>query len=361
MLRLIIADDEKLARDCIVEFVDWPQHGIELAGVASDGLEAYSMIREKAPDIAVVDIQMPGLTGLELIEKLKSENCNTSFIIISSFDSFDYARQAIHFGVEEYLLKPFSPGDLLSAITKVTEKLSGQSPPASAAAPSLPFESDPFSSPNALSYPVNEEKALISALHSGSEEDTRQKLEEFIARCGEKNPESQNRNSCLFILCLELYRIAALNKRSLPHFDTEKPDSQDEEGIGRYYCDLLRTLCGIILSNLFKQDSYSYLVKQSIDYIREHYAEDLSLEVLAQRIFVSPSYLSSLFRQNIGMTYIEYLNSLRIAKAKEIMHAEPHLKNYEVAARIGYSPKYFAQIFKQLEGISLSEYRQRHL
>ena len=109
MLRLVIADDEKFTRDCIVDFTDWSRHGIEIVGVANDGLEAFDMLLKLKPDIAILDIQMPGITGLDVIEKLKGKGLDTVFIVVSSFDSFEYARKAVHLGVEEYLLKPFLP------------------------------------------------------------------------------------------------------------------------------------------------------------------------------------------------------------------------------------------------------------
>lgn len=164
MLRLVIADDEKFTRDCIVEFTDWSRHGVEIVGIADDGWEAFRLLNELKPDIAILDIQMPGITGLEVIEKLQDSGLDTVYIIVSSFDNFEYARKAVHLGVEEYLLKPFLPDEFLAAIYKAAERLRylrGLVPhaPAAPAVPPVPsggplFAQSSFDLTSDVSYPV---------------------------------------------------------------------------------------------------------------------------------------------------------------------------------------------------------------
>jgi len=364
MLRLVIADDEKFTRDCIVDFTNWSQHGIEIVGLASDGLEAYRVITDIKPDIAILDIQMPGMSGLEVIEKLNEDSCDTVFIIVSSFDNFEYARKAIHLGVEEYLLKPFLPDEFLAAIYKSTERIRYLRDMAPPAQPEEGMDSTFLGSHHlALTsdviYPVREEKALMEVLQVGSREEALSQLDVFINQVLEANPEIKKQNSCFLILYVSLYRFSSLRSFVLSQDFSGAKDFADLAAFNRSLQDFLRRTCALLFEAMEQQKSGSYLVKRAIDYIKQHYSEDLSLEIIAKNIYISPSYLSSLFRQNIGMTYIEYLNRFRVSMAKEIMQAEPHLKNYEIAARLGYSPKYLAQIFKQLEGVTLSDFRQR--
>lgn len=368
MLRLVIADDEKFTRDCIVDFTDWSRHGIEIVGVANDGLEAFDMLLKLKPDIAILDIQMPGITGLDVIEKLKGKGLDTVFIIVSSFDSFEYARKAVHLGVEEYLLKPFLPDEFLAAIYKAAERirylkgLIPLSPGGDSGMSGTPlFVSSNFDLTSDVIYPVHAEKSLIEALQVGTREDVLSRLNAFSEQVNLNNFDEEKRASCYLILYVELYRFCSLHNIILSRDFFTQPAGEESEPSSLRLSNYLRKACEIIYKTLFQQRSGSYLVKKALEYIKDHYTEDLSLEIIAESIFVSPSYLSSLFRQNIGKTYIEYLNAFRIGKAKEIMQAEPHLKNYEIAARLGYSPKYFAQIFKQIEGITLSDYRQSHL
>ena len=367
MLRLVIADDEKYTRDCIVDFTDWSRHGIEIVGTAGDGPEALALISEQKPDIAILDIQMPGISGLEVIERLKESGLDTVFIIVSSYDKFEYARQAVHLGVEEYLLKPFLPDDFIAAIYKAAERircLRGLIPPpgpASSFAGSGALGPLHFGLTSDVAYPVHREKMLLEALQVGSMEDVLGHLHDFFVSVEADNPEEARQNSCGVILYIALYRFCSLRGIALSQEDFVPPSFSSLPNISQRLHAYLHRICEIIYNALVQQRAGSHLVKQALAYIREHYSEDLSLEVLAENLLVSPSYLSSLFRQNIGKTYIEYLNSYRISRAKELMQEEPYLKNYEIAVRLGYSPKYFAQIFKQLEGVTLSDYRQNLL
>ena len=95
MLKLIIADDERIIRESISKMIDWNSLGIELIGLCSDGIEAYNMILDECPDIVLTDIRMPGLSGLELIEKISQTDLNIQFILLSGFGEFEYAKQAM--------------------------------------------------------------------------------------------------------------------------------------------------------------------------------------------------------------------------------------------------------------------------
>ena len=104
MLKLIIADDERIIRESISRIIDWSSLGIELIGVCQDGAEAYDMILDESPDIVLTDIMMPGLSGLELIEKVSRTDLDTRFILLSGYGEFNYAQQAMKYGVRHYLL-----------------------------------------------------------------------------------------------------------------------------------------------------------------------------------------------------------------------------------------------------------------
>ena len=79
MLKLIIADDERIIRETISTIIDWSQYGIELAGLCSNGIEAYNMILDESPDLVITDIRMPGMNGLELIGRRRIWTLSSSF------------------------------------------------------------------------------------------------------------------------------------------------------------------------------------------------------------------------------------------------------------------------------------------
>ncbi|MBR1439874.1 MAG: response regulator [Lachnospiraceae bacterium] len=125
MLNLIVADDEEYVRDLIVKcingFADF-----HVAGVASNGKEALSVIEQIRPDIVVTDICMPGISGLELIRTLKDRYPDVKTVIISGYDEFSYAKSAMTLGVSDYLLKPFSPAEIEEVLKKIKSELEAQ-------------------------------------------------------------------------------------------------------------------------------------------------------------------------------------------------------------------------------------------
>lgn len=119
MLRLIIADDEKIIRDTISSFIDWQSIGIELAAVCKNGLEAYDAIIDEYPDIVLTDIKMPGFTGLELIARLTKTHKDIQFIILSGYRDFNFTVEAMRYGIRHYLLKPCNEHQIIEAINEV--------------------------------------------------------------------------------------------------------------------------------------------------------------------------------------------------------------------------------------------------
>lgn len=119
MLKLLIADDERIIRETISSLISWDTLGVELIGLCSNGLEAYDMIIDEAPDIVMTDIKMPGMSGLELIKNISETNLDIQFIILSGYGEFEYAKEAMKYGVKHYILKPCDEKQISESIAAV--------------------------------------------------------------------------------------------------------------------------------------------------------------------------------------------------------------------------------------------------
>lgn len=122
-IKVFLVEDEMVIRRGIKNSIDWEKEGYIFCGEASDGELAYPMIIKEKPDILITDIRMPFMDGLELCKLVKKELPNIKILILSGYDEFDYAKEAIRLGVTKYLLKPISSGKLLEALNGVSESI----------------------------------------------------------------------------------------------------------------------------------------------------------------------------------------------------------------------------------------------
>lgn len=123
MLKVVLADDEKKVVLLLQKLIDWEKLGYEIAGIANDGIRALELIKEQEPQLLITDIRMPGCDGIELIRQARAIQPKIHFIIISGYSQFEYAQNALRYGVEDYLLKPLKKDELSSILLRIREKL----------------------------------------------------------------------------------------------------------------------------------------------------------------------------------------------------------------------------------------------
>ena len=123
MLRVILADDENKVILLMQKLIDWEALGYEIAGTANDGLRALELVEEKQPHLLITDVRMPGCDGIELIQRAKALQPKLHFIVISGYRKFEYAQNALKYGVEDYLLKPLKQEDLTAILLRLKEKM----------------------------------------------------------------------------------------------------------------------------------------------------------------------------------------------------------------------------------------------
>lgn len=118
-IKVLIVDDEKYERLLLSKLINWESIGISLVGTASSGQEAIEMFKEIRPEIIMTDISMPEMDGLELSKNIKAIDAGIKIVIITGFREFDYAKQAIRIGVDDFLLKPIEQREVEELLIKI--------------------------------------------------------------------------------------------------------------------------------------------------------------------------------------------------------------------------------------------------
>ena len=120
---LLLVDDEEEVIQVILKKINWESLGFSVIGHADNGLKALEMMEEFQPDVVITDIRMPYMDGMELSGRIKTEFPATKILIFTGFDEFEYAKEAIHLEIEEYILKPFNSAELTEILRRLKAKL----------------------------------------------------------------------------------------------------------------------------------------------------------------------------------------------------------------------------------------------
>lgn len=123
MKKVLIIDDEYYFRQAVKKYIADYKDEFEVCGEANNGKTGYSLLLELSPDIALVDITMPQMDGISLIEKAKQENIHTKMIILTGYSEFEYAQKAVRMGVHDYLLKPIESKSLYNCLKDISNKI----------------------------------------------------------------------------------------------------------------------------------------------------------------------------------------------------------------------------------------------
>ena len=122
MLKVLIVDDEAVVRRGIVLGVDWASMGCVVVGEASNGDEGIAAAEQYSPNLIITDVRMPKMDGIAMMQELRRRGSRAHVIMLTAYSDFDYARSALQFGADDYLLKPFQDKELVAAIERIHRK-----------------------------------------------------------------------------------------------------------------------------------------------------------------------------------------------------------------------------------------------
>lgn len=340
ILKLLVVDDEAIIRQGILRSVDWERLNIR-AFEANNGLTAYDMLSKDKYDIVLLDIKMPGLTGLELIEKVRTSipDMEPVFIILSGYAEFSLANQAMKFGVKYYLLKPTDLEEIYSTLEKVISEMKAKN---------FSYHKI-FLLNNKISHYVQDSN--IQAV-----EENLENLFTILKEC-EKSELLVNYCTELFILIIRQCK----DTQQIPKFLKMSSQINTSTSLDEMYSIIFRTTLDVIdINKKFNLQKFNKCIQSCLDYITENISDkDLSLTLLSKKLFMNPDYLGKLFKREMNENFNDYLSAIRIKKAEELIQNEPNSKICDIAERVGFgcNSQYFSQIFKKYTGYTPKEYK----
>lgn len=388
-MNILIADDERVIREGIMRTIKhlYPEYEVYVAERAED---AVRLMEEQHIHIVLTDILMPGMSGLEFMKITRRRFPYVKWVVISAHSEFAYAQEAVRLGARDYLLKPIGKSKLQEIISSLTEEiqldsdLSRQGERLRASLRFLregvfqrlasgldignldlsPFIAD-YSSYYLVMVQLEPGEGGVRLEHFIVEN----VLSELVERHGRGFVVSYDRRSLLGLITLEEHarigQFQAEVQEHLSHY-LKIPFQLLHSGLSHDFSSVpqvVKRMREASASQAFELEpvkgSGEKAVEVALHYIREHYAEDLSLERMASVVFLNPAYFSQLFKQKTGQGYKEYVTSLRLEQAKLLL-LNPKLKLAEIAERVGYQDmKHFTQMFRKRTGLTPTEYRQQ--
>lgn len=392
MYSLIIADDEDITRMAVSGYIRKTQSDFQIAGTFTNGADALQFIHDNPVHLVITDIRMPGMDGLELARHISEQYPGISVLIISGYSEFEYARKAIQYGVSNYLLKPLDFSELAANLTQIREKLD-----ALHLEENWQEEDIQLFFTDLIGGMLNQKEELekrFNGLSLPGEYSEYQGL--LLTVTLEKNEAltqwKYGREKLAMALlnglrmAMPAYQVFHLFRSGMRYYfivlsrGSKVQCSLDMLDGVLYH--LLQFSCVIQIQSTFSSmeelgsfppvkeevlkepkpapGNDDIIIQKAMSYIQTHYAEDLTREDVADAVFLSSAYFSRFFKQKTGLNFIDYLTTVRMEKAAELLGT--HMKVGDIAKKVGYlSRNRFFINFRQYSGYNPTEYRRQIL
>ncbi|GGD50189.1 response regulator [Paenibacillus nasutitermitis] len=347
MYRMMIIDDERMIHLSIRKLVETSGLPVVIAGEAEDGAEALNLLESVNPDIIVTDICMPEMDGLAFIQRAKDNRKSIHFIILTGHERFEFAQQALRYGVRDFLLKPVNPDQFIESLQQVCSLLSDG-------------EGRLLLQKEWLRRQQEMVKNLTEQIWSANEEAAGAAIEEVVEHY--RNPGSDEYSAAQFAKDLLREVESELQRRHFELSHTYAGEGQwpveDQASFDRMR-DAVKGMIDEIKGsrNLGSRNN----ILKAVKYIGEHYArEELSLKDVADSLGMSVPYLSRSFKEEMDINFVKYLIGVRMEKAKLLLE-QGECPTTEAAYQAGFSDySHFSKTFKKHYGLTPSDFRKQH-
>lgn len=348
-MKALLVDDDAYVRQCLRMLIPWEKVGVRQVIDAVNGGQAYELALKEHPDLIITDIKMPVMDGLTMVGRLKEILVDTYVILLSAYSDFQYAQEAIRYGVSDYVLKPFTKERI--------EELSGK----------ILQVSREFEKKRQYRQLILDRQHLEASIQNAL--DTRDTG--LVASFFETELPSMNlRLPDLKDLCLQLYDVLdqymLRNNYRPKDADTFRERARGSIERQKNAEELISSTCRLWIASISfmieKTARSPAYVKEMCEYISGNYMdEDLCVARVAKALHLSPVYAGVLFKQERGISITSYINQLRVEKALELLSRDG-MSIANVGRQVGYINRdYFTKVFRKITGMTPSDCRSLRL
>jgi len=345
-LRLLIADDEKIEREAVRFFAEAFEPPFAAIVEAANGIEAVALARDFRPDIIIMDIKMPGQSGVEAAAQIRGQDSRARLLFLTAYGELDYARAAFKVRADDFMVKPVSGEVFREALERAILSLE-----------------------EAGALAADDLDAGVVA--RATENDLREAIRRGLA------DEAERHGQRLFDLTVRADGGSQEARRGARWLIAQIERSMQDEfrrefGAGKRAADSLREvrdrqeaqvcILGAVRAfaeeiALLKTDPHRRAVDAALAFIAERWRTPITLEDASRVAGLSRFHFSRVFHAATGTTFSDYLCAKRIERAKELL-TDPALPMKRICSLSGFGdPTYFSAVFKKREGMSPSEYR----
>ncbi|GAB6085362.1 response regulator [Alkaliphilus crotonatoxidans] len=329
MFKVLLVDDEYLVRRALQIVIDEMEE-FEIVGAAENAKEAMGLYESLKPDYVLMDIMIPGFNGLQVSQWIKNKNKHTTIIILTAYSNFEFAQQAIQIGVNDYLLKPYSPEKIKEVMLKYRENhIKG------------------FSLAT----------GLIKSISARDFQKTMKEIPLVIETIFKNKGNTREIYDALKqLLCEVLDEMHCMDKGYRTFYENKfmiaEGTCKDQSLAEFWLFDLV--------DEVYRQkiiQNYPQFIRV-FSYIEENMKQEISLQQASNQAILSSSYLSRLFKKELGINFVSYINLKKVRAGKKYLKFSDMTIN-DVAFELGYNESsYFCKVFKGIEGITPTQYRE---
>ncbi len=321
MYRVLIADDERIERMILYQVLERNLRDRCEIVQAENGREALEVYAREKVQIAILDIEMPGIDGIEAARRIRQADPWCSIIFLTAFDEFAYARQAITVRALDYLLKPCDEKELMLVLEEAIRLAEEHDRQARQSVEGDRQARQSAEGDRQVRQPADGDRQVRQAEGSGRQDGLSVGWEGQACLSGR----AERRNG---------QAEGGLGQAGAPGEPRPWGTGAEESG----------GLTGKVAELAYR-------------YIRENYRRDISMQDLAGAMNYSEAYFCKLFKQCFNKNFTAYLTEYRVKEAKRLLE-QPTINVKEVGKAVGYmDPNYFARVFKRITGQTPTEYR----